>query len=458
MERSIFYDYVRNVVMPQLQAIIDKKNGSRKELTYLHKDTSLFNRTLIQEDVYRTTTIDISYSAADFVSMDSPLPKKRRDTIEENLVPIPKIGMQKTLKESDLKMLTVLEMQGGRTAEIVAKLAQDAVACSTGIDERVEYSLLTGLSQGYVGIKDDASATRLNINYKYPARNKCGVAEVNKLTIDDLLRCIDTADKNGDKIITFWIAKSTFDALKQTDSAKKLVASYNGQTYTSETELPTPTTERLQEAFESETGVTFRIIDRSVRIEINGVFNAIRPWNTNYVIGVCASRIGTLVYSTCVEQTRPIQGAVYQIIDSYKLISKYAIPNPYAEVTCGQAFVLPVIEDASSIYQIDLTLVDNVVTVNTEAEEEDTEDETVTIGDNTYTKSYVIIALNMAGAGLKSTASDSEVIDAYNLLSAASKKRVLAALEEYIVSGSEDEENEEETDSDDESGTEETSE
>lgn len=422
MNPSLFIDFVLSF-FPQLQTIIDKVNGSKKELTYLHKDTSILRRVYSPDNKYEADTVDVSYMAADYISMDSSLPIKSRDVLTRATGKLPKVGMKKALKESEITALRIMEAQGGQIAEIRRKLAQDAVACSTGIDERNEYAFLSGLSQGYVGLKDDDSANLLRINYGYVDKNKCGVETTGTLTVDDLKRAINTADANGDSIITFWIAKSTFDALKQTDSAKQLVASYNGQTYDSASILPVPTTAKFQEAFEDETGVTFRIINRSVRIERDGKYTSVKPWNSNYVIGVCSEQIGSLVYGQLAEQTNPAEGATYQVIDSYKLISKFSKTDPLVEFTCGQAFVLPVIEDVDSIYQIDLTLEDQVAS-DTDDETEDT----VTINGTSYTKSEAIIALNVLGAGLKSDASDDEVIAAYNALSATNKKKFLGGM------------------------------
>lgn len=422
MNPSLFLSFVLSF-FPKLQTLIEKINGSKKELTYLHKDTSILRRVYAPDNKYEADTVDVSYMAADYVSMDSSLPIKSRDVIARATGKLPKVGMKKALKESEITALNVMEAQGGQIAEIRRKLAQDSVACSTGIDERNEYAFLSGLSQGYVALKDDDSENLLRINYMYPDKNKCGVETVGTLTVDDLKRAIDTADQNGDSIIQFWIAKTTFDALKKTDSAKQLVASYNGQTYDSASILPVPTTAKFQEAFEDETGVTFRVINRSIRIEKDGKYTSVKPWNSNYVIGVCSEQIGALVYGQLAEQTNPAEGVQYQLIDSYKLISKYSKTDPLLEVTCGQAFVLPVIEDVDSIYQIDLTLEDTVA-----SDSDDETDDTVTINGTAYTKATAIDVLNRFGAGLKSTASDEEVIAAYNALSATNKKKFLTAM------------------------------
>lgn len=385
-----------------LKTLIEKINGKRgNELTYLHKDTSILRRVYSTDNKWEADTVDTSYVAADYVAIDSPVPLKARDRISVANGKLPKMGMKKHLKESEILALRIMEAQGGQTAEIRRKLAQDPVACSVGIDERNEYALLYGLSNGYVAVRDDDNPKELlRINYQYLEDNKLGVNNKKEgLTVDDLKTAIDRATNDGNTIIQFWIAKTTFDALKKTQGAKELVASYNGQSYDSDTKLPTPTTSKFQEAFEDETGVTFRIVNRTVRLEEDGVRRSVKPWNKNMVIGVCNTMIGALVYGQVAEATNRVNGVTYQQID-YKLISQYSTTDPLMETTAVQAYCLPVVEDVDSIYQIDITVEDPVIKVNDAKEAEDTSDEKVTIADKTYKKVDAITGLNALGANL----------------------------------------------------------
>lgn len=425
MNSSLFLKYVLSF-FPILQTLIEKINGKRKnELTYLHKDTTILRRVYSTDNKWEADTVDTSYVAADFVAVDSPLPLKSRDSIARATGKLPKVGMKRFLKESEINALNVMEAQGGQALEIRRRLVQDPVACSVGIDERMEYAFLYGLSNGYVALRDEDNPDKLlRIDYQYMDDNKLGVNDTNVgLTVDDLKRAIDRADADGNAITTFWISKTTFDALKKTDSAKELVASYNGQTYDSTTKLPVPTSAKFQEAFEDETGVNFRIINRSVRLEENGTTKNVKPWNNNYVIGVCNTMVGALVYGRLAETTNPVNGVAYQTLDTYKLISKFSKTDPLLETTAGQAYVLPVIEDVDTIYQIDVTLSDPVQTVDTSAESTDSTDVYTTINGTKYKKSEAITGLNALGASLASDASDAEVVDAYNALPPSKKKQ-----------------------------------
>lgn len=416
-QSSLFLKYIMSF-FPILKTLIEKINGKRKnEMTYLHKDTSILRRVYSTDNKWEADTVDTSYVAADYVAVDSPVPLKSRDKISTANGKLPKIGMKKFLKESDIIALRQMETQGGQIAEIRRKLAQDPVACNVGVDERNEYALLYGLSNGYVAVRDDDNPKELlRIKYQYLPDNQLGINNVNEgVTVADLKNCIERASNDGNTILYFWISKTKFDALKKAQDARELVANYKGQTYDSNTKLPVPNSGVFQEAFLDETGVSFKIINRTVHLEHDGKKKPTKPWNNDMIIGTCSQMIGALVYGQVAEATNRVPGVTYQQID-YKLISQYSTTDPLRETTAVQAYCLPVIEDVDTIYQINTKLADPTVSVDTEKEKADTEDAKVTISDVTYKKPEAITTLNALGATLTSDASDKEVIDAYNEL------------------------------------------
>lgn len=423
-QSSLFLKYILSF-FPVLKTLIEKINGKRKnDLTYLHKDTSILRRVYSPDNKWEADTVDTSYVAADYVAVDSPVPLKSRDKISTASGKLPKMGMKKHLKESEILALRLMEAQGGQSAEIRRKLAQDPVACSVGIDERNEYALLYGLSNGYVAVRDDDNPKELlRIKYQYLPDNILGIESIDEgITVADLKNCIERASNDGNTIIKFWISKTKFDALKKAQDARELVANYRGQTYDSQTKLPVPTASVFQEAFLDETGVSFQIINRTVRLEHDGDKKSVKPWNDNMIIGVCSEMIGALVYGQVAEATNQVAGVTYQQID-YKLISQYSTTDPLKETTAVQAYCLPVIEDVDTIYQIDTTISDPKVEVDKEEESKDTTDVKVTISGKTYKKDEAITGLNALGASLASDASDKDVVDAYNALPPSKKKQ-----------------------------------
>lgn len=356
MNESLFAKYVLRF-FPKLQRLIEKVNGKRKQLTYLHKgENAMLRQEFSVDNKWESTTVNSTYMAADFVALDSPLPIKSRGTVATANGKLPKIGMSKVLKESDITNLNVMIAQGATPAEIAKKLSNDAVACSVGLDERNEYNFLYALSNGVVGIKDEDNPDRLlRLNFNYLDENTINATTAGEISLSDIKTLIAKADADGNAIIQLCIAKSAFDKLRQTREAKELVASYKGQTFTDATTLPVPTATVFQEAFaDDNNGITFKVIDRSVVLEVNGKKKPVKPFNPARVIGICNEVVGTLVYGKLAEATNPVKWVNYSTVDTYKLISSYSLVNPLREVTSGQAICAPIIEDVDQIYILDL--------------------------------------------------------------------------------------------------------
>lgn len=434
MNESLFQRYVAKF-FPKLQRLIEKVNGKRnKKLTYLHKgDGAMLRQEYSPDNKWESTSVNTTYVAADFVAVDSELPIKTRDSIASANGKLPKIGMSKILKESDINNINVMEAQGGNAKTIAGKLANDAVACSVGIDERNEYNFLFALSNGYVAIKDEDNPNALmRLNFNYFKSNTFGASVKDEVSLSDIRRVIEKADNDGNTITEICIAKSTYDKLRQTQEAKELVANYNGQAFTKDTILPVPSGTKFNDAFaDDNNGITFKIIDRSVIIEENGKKNPKKPWNANRLIFICNDVVGTLVYGRLAEQTNPVKNVLYNLVDTFKLISKYSLVNPLREITAGQAFVAPIIEDVDQIYILDIS---EAQTVDETAEEADTTDVKITIWGVAYKKPEFIAALKtVSGERVASNISDAKLIEKVNALSDEQENALKAAVESHKV-------------------------
>lgn len=428
MNESLFIDYVKKF-FPKLQRFIDKINGKRGDLTYLHKDTNILRKEYSPDNKWESGSVNTTFVAADYVAVDSELPLKSRDSIASANGKLPKIGIQKVLKESDINSLNVMKAQGATGETLATKLAQDPVACDRGLDERNEFNFLYGLSNGCCAIKDEDNPDAvLRLNFNYMPEHCFGASTPNEITIADLRNVIEKADSDGNTITKIWIAKSTHAKLRQSREAKELVANYNGQVFTDSTNLAVPTATKFNEAFADEFGgVQFQIVDRSIQIEKNGKRQSVKPWNANKVIFVCNDMVGALVYGRLAEQSNPVANVDYQLIDNYKLISKYSLVNPLREVTSGQAFVAPIIEDVDQLYSLDIS---EAQPIDETSLVDDTDDFIVVWGDK-YTKSAFITTMKELGINVKANASDATIIKAINTLSDADEAKLKSAVEPH---------------------------
>jgi hypothetical protein len=428
MNESLFIDYVKKF-FPKLQRFIDKINGKRGDLTYLHKDTTILRKEYSPDNKWESGSVNTTFVAADYVAVDSELPLKSRDSIASANGKLPKIGIQKVLKESDINSLNVMKAQGATGETLATKLAQDPVACDRGLDERNEFNFLYGLSNGCCAIQDEDNPDAvLRLNFNYMPEHCFGASTPNEITIADLRNVIEKADSDGNTITKIWIAKSTHAKLRQSREAKELVANYNGQVFTDSTNLAVPTATKFNEAFADEFGgVQFQIVDRSIQIEKNGKRQSVKPWNANKVIFVCNDMVGALVYGRLAEQSNPVANVDYQLIDNYKLISKYSLVNPLREVTSGQAFVAPIIEDVDQLYSLDIS---EAQEIDETSLVDDTDDYIIVWGDK-YTKSAFITTMKELGISVKANATDATIIKAINALSDADEAKLKSAVEPH---------------------------
>ena len=423
MLQSLFYKYLERF-FPQLQRLIEtvnKKRGNR--LTYLHKEH--LNEEYSPDNKWESTISDTTFVAADFVSMDSALPIKQRDTIQTANGKLPKVGISRILRETDINTLNTMEAQGGNAQLIARKLANDPVACAQGIDERNEYNFLFGLSNGYVAIKDDDNPNQLmRIKFNYLDKNTFGSTNVGEPVLDDILDVIEKAAENGTTIRFIWISKQTYDVLRHTRAARELAANYERRIVADDFALPVPTPNKFDEAFADETGgVEFVKVNRAVIIEENGNRKSVKPWNNNRLIFVTDEIVGTLVYGRLAETTNPVENVLYQLVDNYKLIARFRETNPLRETTTGQAIVAPIIENIDQIYVYDISQGQEV---DEKAEAEDTDDVFITVWGNKYSKADFVAAYNALDdvKALKPTATDASIIKAVNKLDEERAKKL----------------------------------
>lgn len=434
MQKSLFYKYVAKF-FPKLQRYIEKVNEKRpRPLTYLHKE--MLGTEFAPDNKWESTSVNTTYVAADYVAVDSELPLKSRDTVASANGKLPKVGMKKYLKESDINNLNVMIAQGGNAQKIAKRLADDAVACAVGIDEQNEYAFLFALSHGYVAIKDEdpdaPEKTVMRLNFNYLKKNKFGATVKGELTIEDIKRVLDTArNRDQNSIIQICISKTAYDKLRQTRGARELAASYEGRSFTDDTTLGVPNSSKFNEAFEDEYGVTFRVIDRSIIREKNGKKKTVMPWATSVLVFICNTTVGTLVYGRLAEQSNPVKWVNYKLVDVFKLISNYSKVDPLREVTSGQAFVAPILEDIDQIYTLDY---EEAAEIDEAKELADTDDVKISYKGVTYDKAEFVKALNkIAKSKYNVKTKDETVLNKANELDEEQEDALIEAVADYII-------------------------
>lgn len=128
------------------------------------------------------------------------------------------------------------------------------------------------------------------------------------------------------------------------------------------------------------------------------------------------------MYSDLAEETNPVEGVKYEIVDEYILVSKYATNDPLREYTSAQAFVLPVIDGASEIYLLNTKEAQEVATDEIEG------DANITIYGEALVKTTVITAVKSIGVTCPSNVTDATLINKINGLSDEQEAQLRTAL------------------------------
>jgi hypothetical protein len=357
METSHYKEYIDEFSPQLLPGIVEKLNGSLEQPNYLYKQdlTPEFSVSgQWQAQSYSGVLVE-----ADFVSMDSPLPLKRRDSFGSTGGAIPKSGTQRNLNEQELTDIqTMIALNTPRT-NIALKLFQDTKFVIGSMFERYESAYLQGLSTGVALIDDDMNVgSGIRVDYKYLNENKFGVSVLwsntaSKPMTDIANKILAKASLDGKRVVKVRVDLATLQNILKTDEAKDMFAVSVGNFGSVR---PIPNLQRLNDAVLAEYGYYFEKVDRTITRERDGNRTTYKPWAAGAVVAQTTENVGSLQYARLAEDASRVAGVDYQKVEDYMLVSKFRTNQPsLAEFTRAQARVIPVISE--TVYLMDSTTV-----------------------------------------------------------------------------------------------------
>ncbi|WP_138481549.1 major capsid protein [Dyadobacter bucti] len=356
MEQSQFIEYIKRNFGPLVAAYVETLNNTKNPLTYRYR--TMLTRDFSATGKWESISAASSIVAADIVAMDSPLPLKMRDVVSKASGDIPKIGMRLALNESQLKQLQILRLQNSTIPQLLKKLFADTPRCIAGVSERLEGNLLEAISSGMTVIEDmENVGAGIRVDYGIPSANKFGVAVVwsnaaSATPLDDIQRLRKKVSGDGNAIGKVMLDNTAFDNLVATTQVKEAYA--NSINQPSGTTLFAPDIDQLNTVLRKKYQFTVEVVDRTIRIERNGVRSNYKPWVDGQVAFLPGETVGTLTWTTLAEIDAPVAGVEYQVADEFVLVSKYRTNQPsLAEFTTSQAMALPVLTNVDQIYLLD---------------------------------------------------------------------------------------------------------
>jgi hypothetical protein len=410
MKESLFVKYT-SWLSAIILGVVTKINGGKTELTYLHK--SMLTEELSVDLKWSTLTVNSTIVAADIVAMDSPLPLKKRDAIGTANGDITKMGMKKKLTEKQLSDIDTLVNKKVENKVIVEKIFNDAISCTMGIYEKMEYVFLSALSTGVALIEDTENVgTGVRIDYGYSDANKFGAvkawSDAASKPLDDIKRVVKEARSKGVSLKFMMMDQNTFDNLAANEQTRQYFAF--SQNFVGGN-IPVPDQEQVNSMLQKQYKLTIVIVDRTVITERDGTRTVQTPWAENKVVFLETQKVGRLVYGILAEETRQSKAATYAKAGKYILIKKWSEEEPFSEHTSSQALAIPVIDAVDSIYLLDSE--EAAVDVQTEG------DANFLYETVSYTKASVASALKLAYPATKLTvaSTDAKLLEAINKLS-----------------------------------------
>lgn len=372
MEKSMYYEIIERYLPSLVISVVEKLNGKHTGiLSYLFKE----RLTPVFSNDGRWSSIIGAYTrvAADVVALDSELPVKSRDSLETAQGDIPKIGMKLWLGEKEIKKIDGMIRDGRPIGQIVSAIFRDLPRCIEGVWERLEDLFLSELSTG-VALSTRSNGTGVRIDVGYLTANKFGasvawstVATAKPIT--DIQKVIDKAVADQNVITDIWMDDVALNNFYKSQEAREQYAF--GMNFVGD-KIPMLGFEQAKETISKKwAGVTLHRVARQIKTELNGKEQNHTPWQQGMVVFTCNDSLGDLVWTDCVEASRPVAGVAYTTvgnstatvmngqniagIDEYILTSQYRKNEPFQEFTTAQAMVVPIVNNVDQIYTLDST-------------------------------------------------------------------------------------------------------
>lgn len=290
------------------------------------------------------------------MSLDSELPLKSRDTIETATGSIPKLGMKLFLSEKQMKDVDSMIASGMPVARIVEAIFADTSRSIEGVWERLEDIFLSELSTG-VGLSERNNGTGLRINMNFYDANKFAVSklwgEADSTPLDDIQKIIDKSIDDQNIITDVYLDDVALNLLYRNTQVRNQFAFNQGIATNGTSVIPVLDYEKVGQIFMTKWNINVHRVARKIKTELNGKKQNHSPWAKGAMTFVCDDTLGSLVWTTTAEATRPVEGVTYQNVDDYMLISKYSTTDPLREFTASQAMVIPILNNVDRIYTMD---------------------------------------------------------------------------------------------------------
>lgn len=306
--------------------------------------------------------------AADVIARGASLPSGSREPVSRVSGPIPKIAMKMPMGENELyqyQMLLAMSNGNANQTELVKAWADDVKRVSVGVDSRIEWLALQGLSLGKIALTESNNngvVTEYDIDYGIPSGQKSGyktgsaswgTAASAKPISKDFKAIMAAARSKGIGLKYALMNTATFAEFAETAEVIAMCSSYANNALSI---AQTPGIEAVNSVMRNIPylyGLQIGLIDQDVIVEnYDGTRTAGNPFADNCVTFVESMNLGTTYYVPAVDTIVEGSKAVTAVRD-YLTIKKYSEEEPLMEYTAGIANAFPAWESAQRSFLMD---------------------------------------------------------------------------------------------------------
>ena len=427
---SLYKEYLDGKFKPIVDSIVRTINGQEGERNYLHD--KMLTPKLSVAGTWEAVTTDNTYVSADFVSTDSELPLKKRDSLGKVTGKLVKSGMALYLNEQQMQDIDTMRAVEADDKDILEVILDDTVRCTRGEKELMERAFLEELSTGVCQIDDSENVgigVRINAGYleenKFTPQFDWADAEHAK-PLDDFERIIDAAEAKKRELNFCFMDKATWTKFRDSKQVREYMAGRGDQKIFvaggSTDILPKSSLAAINAALSEDENIGLKIVLINFKsvIERNGVRTTVTPWANGMVVFTKSENVGKLWWAKVAEDNHRVPGVTYVEVGNGVLLSKYSTNRPtLTEWTQIQGRIVPVVNGAENIYQLDTT------TFVTDA----SEDNKITINGTEHKKSDILTAwASVTGVTLPSSITDANLVALFNTLNKKTQADIVAAI------------------------------
>lgn len=292
--------------------------------------------------------------AADVVADNASLQRKKRPIFMSASGDIPKIGISRDMKRSEIKEYQVaLAMAGDPAAiELIQYWAEDVEFCFNGVQSQLEYIAWALASNAgklaFTSSNNAAVATEFDLDYQVESDQKkvnsaSWATAVSADVIGDFAAAVKSGKEISANIKYAFMGLDNFYRVASADQVLKASASFmQNLTGTSQTpDLAAVNQMLAKQAWLN--GIQIIVVDQTISRELaNGTQSTANPFADN----VCVFSETNVLGSTQYDILRDNSQVAMRAERAHTVVKKYSHPEPLVEVTLAEADAIPVLDTA----------------------------------------------------------------------------------------------------------------